>query len=47
MEASDTRTKRVQVFSTSLLAVAAVATAWCSYQASRWTAEYRAASGGR
>ena len=45
MEASDARTKRVQVFSTILLAVAAVATAWCSYQASRWTAEYRAASG--
>jgi len=45
MEASDARTKRVQVLSTILLAVAAVATAWCSYQASRWTAEYRAASG--
>ena len=45
MEASEQRTKRVQVFSTVLLAVAAVATAWCSYQASRWTAEYRAASG--
>jgi hypothetical protein len=45
MEASDARTRRVQVFSTVLLAVAAVATAWCSFQASRWTAEYRAASG--
>lgn len=45
MAASEVRTKRVQVLSTILLAVAAVATAWCSYQASRWTAEYRAASG--
>jgi hypothetical protein len=45
MEVSDARTKRVQTFSTILLAVAAVATAWCSFQASRWTAEYRAASG--
>jgi hypothetical protein len=45
MEASDKRTKRVQLLSTVLLAVAAVTTAWCSYQASRWTAEYRAASG--
>ena len=45
MGASDARTKRVQVLSTILLAVAAVATAWCSYQAARWTAEYRAASG--
>jgi len=45
MDTSDARTKRVQVLSTVLLAVAAVAIAWCSYQASRWTAEYRAASG--
>jgi hypothetical protein len=45
MDTSEPRTRRVQVLSTVLLAVAAVATAWCSYQASRWTAEYRAASG--
>jgi hypothetical protein len=45
MDATEARTKQVQVLSTVLLAVAAVATAWCSYQASRWTAEYRAASG--
>jgi len=45
VDASEARTKRVQLLSTVLLAVAAVATAWCSYQASRWTAEYRAASG--
>jgi hypothetical protein len=43
--ASDAATKRVQLLSTILLAVAAVTTAWCSYQAARWTAEYRAASG--
>jgi hypothetical protein len=35
----------VQLLSTILLAVAAVAIAWCSWQASRWTAEYRQASG--
>jgi hypothetical protein len=35
----------VQLLSTILLAVAAVTTAWCSYQAARWTAENRAASG--
>jgi len=45
MDASEARAKRVQVLSTVLPAVAAIATAWCSYQASRWTAEYRAASG--
>ena len=35
----------MQLLSTILLALAAVATAWCSYQASRWTVEYRKASG--
>jgi hypothetical protein len=45
MGASEARSQRVQVFSTILLAVAAVTTAWCSFQAARWTAEYRAASG--
>ena len=45
MEPNESRMKRVQVFSVVLLAVAAVTTAWCSYQASRWTVEYRATSG--
>jgi hypothetical protein len=39
------RAKRVLLISTILLAFAAVATAWSSYQAARWTAEYRQASG--
>jgi hypothetical protein len=39
MEEQDRRTRRVEVLSTVLLAVAAVATAWCSYQASRWNGE--------
>ena len=39
MEGQDRRARRVEVFSTILLAVAAVATAWCSYQASRWNGE--------
>jgi hypothetical protein len=30
---------RVEVFATILLAVAAVTTAWCSYQATRWNGE--------
>jgi hypothetical protein len=45
MDASEARTKRVQVMSTVLLAVAAVVTAWCSFQSSRWNAEYHLASG--
>jgi hypothetical protein len=36
---------RVEVMATLLLALAAVATAWSSYQSNRWTAEYRRASG--
>lgn len=36
---------RVELMSTLLLALAAVATAWSSYQSNRWTAEYRKASG--
>ena len=36
---------RLEVMSTLLLALAAVATAWSSYQSARWTAEYRDASG--
>ena len=36
---------RLEVMSTVLLALAAVATAWASYQSARWTAEYRKASG--
>ena len=39
------RQHRVDLLSTILLAVAAVAIAWCSFQASRWTAEFRATSG--
>src|SRR5262249_35919723 len=45
MGTTEARANRVQLLSTILLAVAAGTTAWCSYQASRWTAEYRAASG--
>lgn len=37
--------RRLEVMSTLLLALAAVATAWSSYQSARWTAEYRKASG--
>jgi hypothetical protein len=37
--AQDRRERRVELASTILLAVAAVATAWCSYQASRWNGE--------
>jgi hypothetical protein len=44
MDAGEARAKRVQLLSTVLLAVAAVATAWCRSQASGWIAEYRAAS---
>jgi hypothetical protein len=45
VDATERRTRRVQLVSTILLACAAVATAWCSYQAARWTVEYRQASG--
>ena len=43
--ARDVRDHRLEVMSTLLLALAAVATAWSSYQSARWTAEYRKASG--
>jgi hypothetical protein len=36
---------RLELMATLLLALAAVATAWSSYQSNRWTAEYRKASG--
>ena len=36
---------RLELIATLLLALAAVATAWSSYQSNRWTAEYRKASG--
>jgi hypothetical protein len=39
MDAEEKRHRRVEVFATILLAVAAVATAWSSYQASRWNGE--------
>src|SRR5262245_5608130 len=45
MDPSERRTRRVLLVSTVLLSLAAVATAWSSYQAARWTAEYRKASG--
>ena len=39
------RSRRVEVLATILLAVAAVATAWSSYQASRWNGEQTKQSG--
>jgi hypothetical protein len=42
---TEKRKRRVEFFSVLLLALAAVATAWSSYQAARWTAEYRKPSG--
>lgn len=39
MEQQDWRTRRVELLATLLLALAAVAIAWCSYQASRWNGE--------
>jgi hypothetical protein len=39
MDAEQKRHRRVEVFATILLALAAVATAWSSYQASRWNGE--------
>ena len=36
---------RIELMSTLLLALAAVATAWSSYQSNRWSLEYRKASG--
>jgi hypothetical protein len=39
------RATRVEVVATTLLALAAVATAWSGYQASRWNAEAQKASG--
>ena len=41
----DVSDRWLEVMSTLLLALAAVATAWSSYQSARWTAEYRDASG--
>jgi hypothetical protein len=37
--------RRLELLATVLLAAAAVATAWSSYQSARWTNEYRLASG--
>ena len=42
---AEKRRWRVELLSVILLALAAVATAWSSYQAARWTAEYRKPSG--
>ena len=43
--ASDRVARRQEVAATVLLAVAAVATAWCSYQATRWNGEQTKQSG--
>ena len=45
MDAVEKRHRRVEVLATILLAVAAVATAWSSYQASRWNGEQAKATG--
>ena len=37
--------RRLELYATILLAVAAVATAWCSYQATRWNGEQTKQSG--
>jgi hypothetical protein len=42
---AEKRHRRVEVLATILLAVAAVATAWSSYQASRWNGEQAKATG--
>lgn len=42
---SDRSGRRLEVLATVLLALAAVATAWSSYQSAGWTREYRQASG--
>jgi hypothetical protein len=44
MEAGDTRQRRVELLATVLLAVAAVATAWSTYQSTRWRGEQAADS---
>jgi hypothetical protein len=44
MEAGDRRQRRVELFATVLLAVAAVATAWGTYQSTRWRGEQAADS---
>lgn len=45
MDAGPSTRDRIELMSTLLLALAAVATAWCSYQATRWNGEQaRAAS---
>jgi hypothetical protein len=44
MEAGDRRQRRVELFATVLLAVAAVATAWSTYQSTRWRGEQAADS---
>jgi hypothetical protein len=44
MATDDTRQRRVELFATVLLAVAAVATAWSTYQSTRWRGEQAADS---
>ncbi len=45
MTSDSNRAARLEVVATTLLALAAVATAWSGYQASRWNAEAQKASG--
>jgi hypothetical protein len=45
MEAQDARRDRVEMLATLLLAVAAVATAWSTYQGARWRGEQAAETG--
>jgi len=45
VEKPDRRTHRIELLATVLLAVAALSTAWCSYQAARWNGEQAKQSG--
>jgi hypothetical protein len=45
MEAEDVRQNRVELLATLLLALAAVATAWSTYQGARWRGEQAAETG--
>ena len=43
--AAEKPSKRIEIVAVVMLAIAAVATAWCSYQANRWNGERISASG--
>ena len=45
MEAQDVRQNRVELLATLLLALAAVATAWSTYQGARWRGDQAAETG--